>query len=53
MTTLLDDDWTVRPKTSVWETLMPGTGLSRSVRLPHDALVARARSAKGAGRIAH
>lgn len=53
MTTLLDDDWTVRPKTSIWEALMPGADSPRTVRLPHDALVARERSAEGAGRIAH
>ncbi|ROQ00939.1 beta-galactosidase/beta-glucuronidase [Rathayibacter sp. PhB93] len=50
-TTSFNDDWSVRDKTSIFESLQ-GAAETETVRLPHDALIHRDRSS-AAGRTSH
>lgn len=45
--------WTVRPRTSVFAQLAGGADRSEAVTLPHDALIAQARTPDGPGKSAY
>lgn len=52
-TTLFNDDWTVRPKTSIFAQIGQAADPGTTVRLPHDALISTPREAGRSGKSAY
>ena len=52
-TSLFNDDWTVRPKVSIFAQIGQDPATAQEVRLPHDALIALPRDAENSGKTAY
>ncbi|WP_338895123.1 glycoside hydrolase family 2 TIM barrel-domain containing protein [Streptomyces sp. TG1A-60] len=51
--TLFNDDWTVKPKTSIFAQIGQSADSGKLVRLPHDALISAERDPAGSGKGAY
>ncbi len=51
--TIFNDNWTVKPKTSIFAQIGNAADAGKVVRLPHDALISEARDASASGKTAY